>query len=84
MTADRCTTGDRPVRERIQELVDEGHRIYEETPMSDEERRRLADVEVELDRCWDLLRQRQALRETGKDPSEAHVRPPEVVENYEQ
>jgi hypothetical protein len=54
---------DRPVRERIQELVDEEHRLYEETPMSDEERR---------------------LRETGQDPSEAHVRPPEVVENYEQ
>lgn len=75
---------DRPVRERIQELVDEEHRLYEETPMSDEERRRLADVEVELDQCWDLLRQRRALRETGQDPSEAHVRPPEVVENYEQ
>jgi len=75
---------DRPVRERIQELVDEEHRLYEEAPMSDEERRRLADVEVELDQCWDLLRQRRALRETGQDLSEAHVRPPEVVENYEQ
>ena len=75
---------DRPVRERIQELVDEEHRLYEEGPMSDEERRRLADVEVELDQCWDLLRQRRALRETGQDLSEAHVRPPEVVENYEQ
>ena len=75
---------DRPVKERIQELVDEEHRLYEEGPMSDDERRRLADVEVELDQCWDLLRQRRALRETGQDPSEAHVRPPEVVENYEQ
>lgn len=75
---------DRPVRERIQELVKEEHRLYEEGPMSDEERRRLADVEVELDQCWDLLRQRRALRETGQDPSQAHVRPPEVVENYEQ
>jgi hypothetical protein len=75
---------DRPVRERIEELVKEEHRLYEEGPMSDEERRRLADVEVELDQCWDLLRQRRALRETGQDPSQAHVRPPEVVENYEQ
>lgn len=75
---------DRPVKERIQELVDEEHRLYEEGPMSDDERRRLADVEVELDQCWDLLRQRRALRDTGQDPSEAHVRPPEVVENYEQ
>jgi hypothetical protein len=75
---------DRPLRERIEELVKEEHRLYEEGPMSDEERRRLADVEVELDQCWDLLRQRRALRETGQDPSQAHVRPPEVVENYEQ
>ncbi len=75
---------DRPVKERIQELVDEEHRLYQEGPMSDGERRRLADVEVELDQCWDLLRQRRALRDTGQDPSEAHVRPPEVVENYEQ
>jgi hypothetical protein len=75
---------DRTVRERIQDLVKEEHRLYEEGPMSDEERRRLADVEVELDQCWDLLRQRRALRETGQDPSLAHVRPPEVVENYEQ
>jgi hypothetical protein len=48
------------------------------------ERRRLADVEVELDQCWDVLRQRRALQETGQDPLEVHVRPPEVVENYEQ
>lgn len=75
---------DRTVRERIQDLVKEEHRLYEEGPISDEERRRLADVEVELDQCWDLLRQRRALRETGQDPSQAQVRPPEVVENYEQ
>jgi hypothetical protein len=39
-------------------------------------------VQVELDQCWDLLRQRRALRETGGDPSQAHVRPPEVVKKY--
>jgi hypothetical protein len=75
---------DRSVRERIGDLVEEEHRLYEEAPVTDEERRRLADVEVELDQCWDLLRQRRALRDTGRDPSEAQVRPPEVVENYEQ
>ena len=52
--------------------------------MTDEERRQLADVEIELDQCWDLLRQRRALREFGEDPSRARVRPEEVVENYEQ
>jgi Protein of unknown function (DUF2630) len=39
---------------------------------------------VELDQCWDLLRQRQALQDAGRNPNEAHVRPPEIVENYEQ
>ena len=38
----------------------------------------------ELDQCWDLLRQRRALREFGRDPDQAKVRPPKVVENYEQ
>ena len=75
---------DRTVLERIQDLVDEEHRLYERGDMDDEERRKLADVEVELDQCWDLLRQRRALREIGEDPSRASVRPEEVVENYEQ
>jgi hypothetical protein len=39
---------------------------------------------VSLDQCWDLLRQRRALRETGRDPETAEVRRPEVVERYEQ
>jgi hypothetical protein len=47
-----------------------------------EEHARLRRVETELDQCWDLLRQRRALRETGGDPREAHVRPPDQVEGY--
>lgn len=47
-----------------------------------EEHDRLRAVEVELDQCWDLLRQRRALRETGGDPREAQVRPPDEVEGY--
>jgi len=39
---------------------------------------------VSLDQCWDLLRQRRALREAGRDPGAADVRRPEVVERYEQ
>ncbi|HJU86326.1 MAG TPA: DUF2630 family protein [Gemmatimonadota bacterium] len=75
---------DKTVLERIQDLVDEEHRFYEQGQMTDEDRRALADVEVELDQCWDLLRQRRALREFGEDPARARVRPEEVVENYEQ
>ena len=47
-----------------------------------EERDRLRAIETELDQCWDLLRQRRALRETGGDPREATVRPPGEVEGY--
>ena len=47
-----------------------------------EEHRRLRAVEVALDQCWDLLRQRRALRETGGDPREAQVRPADEVEGY--
>jgi Protein of unknown function (DUF2630) len=47
-----------------------------------EEHQRLRAVEVALDQCWDLLRQRRALRETGGDPREARVRPPGEVEGY--
>jgi Protein of unknown function (DUF2630) len=54
------------------------HRDIDES----EEHRRLRDVEVQLDQCWDLLRQRRALRDSGKDPREAQVRPPGEVERY--
>jgi hypothetical protein len=54
------------------------HREIDET----EEHRRLRAVEVQLDQCWDLLRQRRALRETGQDPEQAQVRPPDQVEGY--
>ncbi len=47
-----------------------------------EEHNRLRRVEIELDQCWDLLRQRRALRETGGDPGEAAVRPADEVEGY--
>ena len=47
-----------------------------------EEHTRLRGIETELDQCWDLLRQRRALRETGGDPREAQVRPADQVEGY--
>lgn len=47
-----------------------------------EEHQRLRAVEVQLDQCWDLLRQRRALRESGGDPASAQVRPANEVEGY--
>lgn len=49
---------------------------------SAEEHERLRRLEIELDQCWDLLRQRRALRETGADPREAAIRPADQVEGY--
>ena len=77
---------DQPVLAHIQELVDEEHRLFEggKGGVEEADRQRLAQVQVELDQCWDLLRQRRALREVGLDPNMAQVRPAEVVEKYEQ
>jgi uncharacterized protein DUF2630 len=52
--------------------------------LTESEHRRLDSIKVGLDQCWDLLRQRRALREAGRDPNAAHVRDPEMVERYEQ
>ena len=73
---------DRSVLKHIQHLVTEEHRLFERGSLDASDDQRLATIQVELDQCWDLLRQRRALRETGHAASEAHVRPPEVVEKY--
>ncbi|MFE4449560.1 DUF2630 family protein [Streptomyces sp. NPDC056796] len=54
-----------------------------ELGLSADERIRLREVEVQLDQCWDLLRQRRALSEYGEDPGEARVRPAGEVEGYQ-
>jgi hypothetical protein len=77
-------TPDQSVLTTIQQLADEEHRLYSHEALTDADRTRLAKINVELDQCWDLLRQRQALRDAGHNPNEAHLRSPEVVENYEQ
>ena len=78
---------DEGIHERIEQLVAEEHELYErgaEGGLSETEHRRLESIKIGLDQCWDLLRQRRALREAGLDPRSAHARDPEVVEGYEQ
>jgi hypothetical protein len=75
---------DQPVLNHIQHLVEEEHRLYLQGGLPQADRSRLEKVQIELDQCWDLLHQRRALRDFGLDPNKAEVRPPEVVENYEQ
>ena len=76
--------GDQPVLNYIQRLVAEEQRLYQQGKLPQADRKRLPKVQVELDQCWDLLRQRRALRDVGLDPDDAQVRPAQVVENYEQ
>lgn len=71
----------------IENLVAEEHELWvrESTGnASEEDRRRLEEIRVSLDQCWDLLRQRRARRIAGQDPDTAAARPPEVVEHYQQ
>jgi len=75
---------DQPVRKHIEDLVNEEHRLRAHQTLKDADDRRLKAIQVELDQCWDLLRQRRALREFGEDPNHARVRPEDVVEKYEQ
>jgi hypothetical protein len=78
---------DEQIHNRIEQLVAEEQELYERGAgggLDESEHRRLESIKVGLDQCWDLLRQRRALREAGYDPEAAHVRDPEVVERYEQ
>ena len=72
---------DEKILDRIEALVQEEHALLhrEEDDAVDEDalaedRRRLERVSVELDQCWDLLRQRRARRSAGTDPDTAEPR----------
>jgi hypothetical protein len=78
---------DAEISSSIDELVQEEHRLWEAESRGEAgeaERRRLAEVKIALDQCWDLLRQRRALEEFGRSPDSAEVRSEGVVERYQQ
>jgi hypothetical protein len=70
--------------DQINALVHEEHTLREQAEAGDGEgeHARLRELEVQLDQCWDLLRQRRARREFGEDPEGAQVRPAGEVEGY--
>ncbi|MGZ3498584.1 MAG: DUF2630 family protein [Vulcanimicrobiaceae bacterium] len=75
------------IHKHIEELVAEEHQLLErgeEGTLTPEEHKRLEDVNVQLDRYWDLLRQRRARRDAGQDPGVAHMRSADTVEHYRQ
>jgi uncharacterized protein YjaG (DUF416 family) len=76
---------DNTVLNRINKLADEELELEEShdgRPATTEELQRLKDIEIELDQCWDLLRQRRARRDAGLNPNDAALRGEEVVEKY--
>jgi hypothetical protein len=78
---------DAEIVKQIDGLVDEEHRLeraHVGSEVSPAEQQRLADLEHQLDRCWDLLRRRRARRNAGLDPDGAELRSSDVVEGYQQ
>jgi Protein of unknown function (DUF2630) len=82
-------TSDQSIAARIESLVSEEHELRRQeasdstdTERLEADRERLRSVQVELDRCWDLLRQRRAREEFGQDPNEAQARDADTVERY--
>jgi hypothetical protein len=77
---------DEQIREQIEALEQERLTLREREGEGDPtlavDAARLEEVRVELDRLWDFLRQRTALREAGRDPEEASERSADVVEKY--
>jgi len=78
---------DAQIHGTIEQLIAEEHELWERESTgnaTDADRKRLQELKISLDQCWDFLRQRRALREAGLDPDAAQGRPEEVVEHYEQ
>ena len=76
---------DKQVMDRIGALVEEEHTLERQATgdgLDGNQEARLRELEVQLDQCWDLLRQRRARRNAGQDPDSADVRPGGTVEGY--
>ena len=79
--------GDIEIHDRIEQLVSQEHELRSREGRGDSspgDRERLEEINVALDRCWDLLRQRRALREADLNPDATSARSENVVEHYQQ
>ncbi|MGV9251877.1 DUF2630 family protein [Streptomyces sp. NPDC003697] len=77
---------DQRILARITEMVEDERRLRAALASGQiddsTEQRQLGELERELDRCWDLLRQRRAKEQYGENPDEAQARPSSQVEGY--
>lgn len=74
---------DKTLLHHITELVDEEAQLRNDTAAAGANSARIKQIEIALDQCWDLLRQRRAKREFGEDPAAAKARDAKTVEGYE-
>ncbi|MFJ4788550.1 DUF2630 family protein [Streptomyces sp. NPDC001002] len=78
---------DQQILARITAMVEDEHKLRAALASGEiddtTEHQRLGELERELDRCWDLLRQRRAKTEYGENPDEASARPASQVEGYQ-
>jgi hypothetical protein len=73
------------IMSKIDELAREEHELFEKESngkATEAERQRLKRLQVTLDQCWDLLRQRRARRAAGQNPDDAQLRDEKTVEGY--
>jgi len=78
---------DTEILKQITQLVNEEHELMNQAEgvgLDNDQETRMKALEVSLDQCWDLLRQRRARRQAGLNPDEAQVRDPNIVEHYQQ
>ncbi len=78
---------DGEILQHIEQLVKEEHELLQQAEhggLDDAQHTRMKELEIGLDQCWDLLRQRRARRHAGQNPDSAEVRDPAIVEHYQQ
>ena len=76
---------DQDILHQITTLVDEEHALLQQShegELASDQHARMQELEVKLDQCWDLLRQRRARRHAGQNPDQAAVRDEGTVEHY--
>lgn len=73
---------DLQVLNHIKNLTENEEKLWAKENISEEEVRKLHQMKLELDQCWDLLRQRRALRDAGENPDKAEARDIDTIENY--
>lgn len=73
---------DNQILNHIKNLTDHEEKLWGRTDLTDEEVDKLHKIKLELDQCWDLLRQRRALRDAHQNPNKAEARDIDTIENY--